>query len=216
MAIERIWKQIDPVPFTVDGTEGGIVTVEDTACFKVKMAVVLKADGTEPKRYEVKRVLSKIQLVLGPERDSIQKRSDISAYTVALNSTIEAPEQERPKIPPADYERAVYEEEPTVAKRVVDVDKYGDIYTFDNPKPVTEAGFSEEDRIKAALLCAPDLVRDMTWQEIDGVRRLVQIVFTSDAVNVEFEAIISLTRDFTYQLVDPFDLVKIEDTLVVT
>ena len=99
MAIERVWKQIKAIPFVADGTEGGIVTVEDTKHFKVKMAVVLKADGIEPRRYEIKRVLSNSQLILGPEKEPIQKRSNISIYTVALNSTIEAPEQERPKIP---------------------------------------------------------------------------------------------------------------------
>jgi hypothetical protein len=133
MAIERVWKQIKAIPFVADGTQGGIVTVEDTKHFKVKMAVVLKADGIEPKRYEIKRVLSNSQLILGPEKEPIQKRSDISIYTVALNSTIEAPEQERPKIPPADYERATYEEEPVVAKRVIPVNRYGELNSPDNP-----------------------------------------------------------------------------------
>ena len=216
MAIERTWKQISAVPFTADGQANGIVTIQDTSCFKVNMAVVINAVGKEPLRLGVKRVIDNKMLIVGPENKSVHSKYDISAYVLGINPTIEAPEQSRPEIPPADYERAVYEEEPTVAKRVVDVNKQGDIYSLDNPKPILPVGFSQDDSIKKAIVCASDLVRDMTWAEIDGVRRVTQIVFTADSVDEFFEVTAVLTRDFTYQTVDPFDLIKIEDTLDVT
>jgi hypothetical protein len=136
MAIERKWGEIAPVAFTADGEDIGKVTVTDTFCFKVKMIVIVKADGKEPKRYQVKRVSNETEMFLGPEQGSLKNRSDLSSYTMAINPTVQAPEQARPEIPPADYERAVYEEEPTVAKRVFNVDKYGHPYTLDNPFPV--------------------------------------------------------------------------------
>jgi hypothetical protein len=87
-------------------------------------------------------------LILGPENKGINTRSDVSAYTTALNATVEASEQNRPSIPPADYERAVYEEEPIVAKRVIGVDRYGELYSEDNPMPTYNAAsklISKED-----------------------------------------------------------------------
>lgn len=100
------------------------------------MFVVVKADTMDEQRFQVKRVISKTQMYLGPEGTPIRKRSDMSTYTLGLNPTVEAPEQERPEIPPADYERASYEEEPTVAKRSFLVDKQGSGYTVKNPFPV--------------------------------------------------------------------------------
>jgi len=133
MAIERFYKRISPVNFTADGQANGIVTIDDTFCFKVKMKVVLEADGKDPLRLEVKRVLSKTQMILGPIDQPIHTRKDISEYVLGINPTVEAPEQERPKIPPSDYERATYEEEPTVAKRVIPVNKYGEPNSPENP-----------------------------------------------------------------------------------
>jgi len=215
MAIEKHYEAISPVFFTADGQNNGIITVEDTFCFKVKMVIVINADGKDPLRQQIKRVLSNTQMILGEEHKSLHNRSDLSSYLLALNPTVKSPEQPRPNIPPADYERAAYEEEPTLAKRSYEVDKYGNPFTLDNPKPVTEAGFSFEDRVKGALMCAPDLERAMTWAEIDGVRRVVKIVYTADSVDTFFAATIDLTRDFTYQTADPFDLINIKDTLVV-
>lgn len=136
MAIERSYTKIDATPFTADGLDIGLVTIADTACYKVKMIVVVKADTMVDQRFEVKRVISDTQMYLGPENTPLRQRIDMSPYVLGLNPTIEAPEQERPHIPPADYERAVYEEEPTVAKRVIPVDKYGKHHTVENPFPV--------------------------------------------------------------------------------
>lgn len=136
MAIERFYSQVDAVSFTADGQDIGLVTVTDTSCFKVKMFVIVKADTMEQQRFQVKRVISKTEMLLGPENTPIRKRSDMSMYTLSLNPTVEAPEQERPEIPPADYERASYEEEPTVAKRSYLVNKQGNGYTTENPFPV--------------------------------------------------------------------------------
>src|SRR5690606_13016080 len=59
-----------------------------------------------------------------------------SGFLVADNSRISAELQDRPAIPPDAYNRAVYDEEPTVALRNVLVDQQGRKYTADNPFPV--------------------------------------------------------------------------------
>ena len=72
---------------------------------------------------------------------------------------------------------------------------------------------SESETLLDKLMCAPDLKRDLTWNEIDGVRRIIEIIFTSLILNAETGKTISLTRTFTYQAADPFDLVTIIDSI---
>jgi len=143
MAIERFYNQIGPVLFTADGAADGTVTLVSTHGFKVKMAVVIKTDTIDEARFEVKRVLSDTQMIIGPEGKPIHSRSDLSLYLLADNAVVTAPFQERPKIPPADYERAVYEEEPVVAKRVFPVDEFGNPYNDENAFPVKVEGIGE-------------------------------------------------------------------------
>lgn len=133
MAIERKWEAIPPRSLAQDGTAEGIVELSDARGFKVKQTVILRATGEPNLTLEVKRFLSPTQFRVGPTNSSLFTCSDISAYTVAKNATIEAQEQSRPSIPDKEFERAVYEEEPTVAKRVLLVDDFGNPYNDDNP-----------------------------------------------------------------------------------
>ena len=48
-------------------------------------------------------------------------------------ATVSAVIQSKSKTPPADHEHAVYEQEPTLAKRVIGVDEWGNFYDEDNP-----------------------------------------------------------------------------------
>lgn len=133
MTTERKFAAIAATPFTADGQTNGTVTIDDTAGFKVKMNVTLKSDTLPEATFEVKRVISETQMLLGPDKSPIHTRSDLSQYTTAINTTIEAPEQDRPTIPIVDLQRAAYSEEPVMAHRVVRVDKYGRIHREDNP-----------------------------------------------------------------------------------
>ncbi len=135
--LEKRFPAVAPQALTSDGTSTGVVTVADTSLFKVKQEVILSAN-TLPNRddVEVKNVLSPTQLVVGPKTGDITSVSNVSAYTVALSAAIFANAQLRPKISSDHFERAVYEEEPTVAKRVILVDKFGQKYETDNPLPV--------------------------------------------------------------------------------
>jgi hypothetical protein len=137
---------VGPFAFIEDGKSNGIVKIEDASCFKVKMTVILTADGKDSLQLEIKRVVDFNTLILGPTGQGIYTRSDLSGYTLNLSPSLKAPEQERKKIPDVDYERAVYEEEPTVAKRSVLVDKLGRSYSENNPFPIKQISDSAKKK----------------------------------------------------------------------
>jgi len=89
--------------------------------------------------------------------------------------------------------------------------------TFTTKKSrVSGIGATEGEVLKNRLLCAPDRDIDLTHTEIDGVRRVTKMVFTSALLDIDTSSTVVLTRDFIFQVVDPYDLTSIEDTLVVT
>lgn len=134
---EKRWPVISPQAFTVDGTTSGIVTIAATTdCFKVKQKIRIKSTAEPTLNLQVNEVLSDTQIRVGPLNKSILCSEDISVYLVADSAIVEAPEQARVSIPATEHERAVYEEEPTVAKRTILVDKFGNLITDTNPLPV--------------------------------------------------------------------------------
>jgi hypothetical protein len=142
MAIERKWLAVVAQPFTADGTQFGVVTVADTAGFKVKQLIFLAKTLGPPLQLQVKRVLSSTKLVVGPpdNKISIQNYADISAFTVLSGASIAAPEQDKNNIPDKDHYTAIYEADPTVADRVILVDQYGNFYSNTNPIPIIFEG----------------------------------------------------------------------------
>lgn len=136
MAYEKLWKLIAPKSFASNGGTDGRVVIADTVHFKVKQLVILKSSSIPQETYQVNRVENSTTLYLGPVNSRIEVRSDLSLFTTADSATIEAIVQPRSKVPEQEVERITYEEEPTVARRVVLVDPYGDFYTLDSPLPV--------------------------------------------------------------------------------
>ena len=139
MAFEKKMAAVPPQPFTADGDIYGTVHLSDTAPFKVKQKVYLKANSLPTLALEVKRVLSSTVLIVGPRDKNIAEFTDIHRYTVILNPIIFADDQVRKSIPEQEVPVVTYEEEPTVAQRVISVDKYGDKYDKVNRFP-TDAG----------------------------------------------------------------------------
>lgn len=134
MNTERRWAGVGPTNFTADGLDTGIITVEDTACYKVKMKVVVFSDTLQETALVINKVLSRTQMKLGPAGGKITDHTDMSTFLLADNAQIRSvADQDRSNIPPADYERAVYSEEPTMAKRVINVNKYGEENSPENP-----------------------------------------------------------------------------------
>lgn len=123
--------------FSTDGGTDGSVSIVDTSFFKVKQHVIVQATGQTNQELEVKRVVSPTSMILGPISGAINTFTDLSAYTVVANALIFANEQRRPTITADNFERAMYEEEPTVAERTVLVDEFGNKYNATNPLPTS-------------------------------------------------------------------------------
>lgn len=137
MSMEKRWNAVPATAFTSNGTIDGIVTVSSTKDFYVKQNVFLRNNlSNAPAQLQIKSVISDTQLIVGLSTTNINTTSDISTYTTAAASTIEAPLQNRPSIPQLEYTRAVYEEEPVVAIRTTAVDPLGEKYSLANPMPV--------------------------------------------------------------------------------
>lgn len=136
MALERKWRQLSPRSFVEDGKANGEVALDDTIYLRVKQIVTIEAIGESTLNLEVKRVISPTRIALGPKDTNINTRIDLSAYTVGKISTLSAAEQDK-KIPSdKDQMKHSYEQEPILARRVINVDPYGDFYTVKNPLPV--------------------------------------------------------------------------------
>lgn len=142
MAYERTWLAVPPQLLTSDGSSLGIVTMADTRGFKVKAIAVLAAVGLPDLRVSINRVLSETQIRVGRVGKPIGDILDVSSYTVSAGAYIYAAEQEKAKLTLEDREYALYDQEPTVAKRSVLVDQLGRYYEQANPLPVQLSGGS--------------------------------------------------------------------------
>ena len=136
MSSERLWPKIGPLSFISNGGTDGQVEVSSTEFFKVKQKVFVKSNTQINQLLEVKAVLSETNLELGPPGSEMKSRTNLTSFLVSDSATIYAEAQNRPAIPPDTYNRAAFEEEPTVAHRVHLVDQLGRRYTESNPVPV--------------------------------------------------------------------------------
>jgi hypothetical protein len=124
--LEKSFPAVSPQLFTANGTANGVITIPDTRLFKVKQHIQITGTGLLTLNLEVKEVASINEMTVGPVNGSILATTDVSAYTTAVAAAVGCPApQKRPTIGADDFERAVYEEEPVVAKRVILVDQYG-------------------------------------------------------------------------------------------
>jgi hypothetical protein len=137
MFIEKKWLRVPPRLLTTDGTSTGVITIDSVRGFYVKQHVAIKGVALPTIKLQIKRILSDNKMLVGPINGKITDYSDVSIYTMAAMSSIEAEEQARNEIPQVDRERAVYAEEPIVATRNVLVDDTGDYYNSDNPMPTS-------------------------------------------------------------------------------
>jgi hypothetical protein len=135
MSLEKRFAAVSAQVFTANGGTNGSISIADTRLFKVKQHVVISATGQINLELEVKKVIGPTSMIVGPITGSINTFTDLSAYTTATTASVFANEQRRPTITADDFERAVYEEEPIVAKRVILVDEFGNKYDTENPLP---------------------------------------------------------------------------------
>jgi hypothetical protein len=132
MAREKRWGVVSTT-LTAQGTFNGVATVTSTLGLHTKAQVVL-SQGASVQTYEVKKVTSLTTVELGPQGGGIDDRIDLTAFTAG--ATLAQKEQPRNSIPDKDIDRATYEEEPAVARRVLAVDPMGVPYSPSNPMPI--------------------------------------------------------------------------------
>ena len=185
MALEKKWLTVTTAPFTANGTAQGIVTMADTAGYKVKGKAFIAATGQQVIELQVQRVISSTQLILGPigSTPEPQNFQNISAYTVAANAVIGFVEQSKNKIKPDDIEQAVYEADPTVALRNVLVDQYGRFYNNDNPLPTVPVGSAADRDWDDLVLTRDSITKDIvtaTYKKNGIVVRTLSFSYDSD------------------------------------
>jgi hypothetical protein len=123
--LEKRFVAVPPQLFTASGTANGVIKVVYSGFFKVKQQIIIKSNSQGPTTdLEIKRITDINTIEIGP-KGKIDSRSDLSMYTTVDNAVIFANEQHRPIIPQEEVIRAVYEEEPVVAYRVIGVDQNG-------------------------------------------------------------------------------------------
>jgi hypothetical protein len=140
MFIEKKLRSIAPRLFAANGSLHGLITLADIRGFSVGQEIILASSSQPELQVKIKRFVSLNSFYVGGLDTKIGDRTDVSAYLVADTAYAYAKEQHRPGITQGEHERAVYMEEPIVAKRVIGVDEYGNFYNTDNPVPVTIDG----------------------------------------------------------------------------
>ncbi len=140
MANERQWDAVPPVSLTSDGTTEGVLQVTDTIGFFFGMQATLKNNASLQLTVYIKRVVNSTTLWVGAAKGGLDHNVDISAFTVATASTIEAGMQNKSTVPMEARLLATYATDPIDAWRVEQVDPYGNPYTGSNPLPVAIEG----------------------------------------------------------------------------
>lgn len=135
MALPLAEKTLYAIPKTKlieDGSQDGILKINDVREFVVGQTIIIVSDTQESCNLTIKRTLGKNTIIVGPLGKSIYDRTDVSKYTINDNATIEALEQSRPLTPEQEIERITYDAGPRVARRVHTVDDYG--YSTNSPE----------------------------------------------------------------------------------
>lgn len=133
---EKKWDAVPNQSILANGGTEGQIVVPDSTLFRVKQKVFLKSDAQQSRELIINGISKTGVLRLGKKGGAITDSEDLSDFLTADNAVIWAERQDRSAITPNDYERAVYDEEPVMAKRVTQVDPMGNKYSVTNPMPV--------------------------------------------------------------------------------
>ena len=133
---EKKWDEILRQPILANGGAEGQIIVSDPTLFKVKQRVFLISNAQQSRELIINRISTTGVLTLGKLGSHIDSFENLSDFLLIDAPQIFALRQVRSSITPNDYERAVYEEEPIMAKRTIAVDAMGNKYSTKNPLPV--------------------------------------------------------------------------------
>lgn len=163
MAIEKSWSKVGPLLLMADGDKEGTVVVPSTANLYVKQKILIITDSVQFVSLEIKSVISKTTIKVGPQIPSMTTYSDLTTVLVAENAYLRADFQTRPGIDLKEHERAVFAEEPIVAKRTILVDRLGDYYDENNPFPVEMTEGAVSPRIANIEITDPNEEQTYTF-----------------------------------------------------
>lgn len=207
----QTWEQKLPTAFTSDGTSKGIVTIGLTYGFYVGMKCTIRSLSQPAKIVQVKKFISRTQLLVGPDDGNINRYSAIDFYTVADGATIEAVEQPVEgvvnTVGSGDIWTTVLEYWPIGAVRTIGVDQAGDYYTPSNPFPVTVVDETVAlytptivNTIAPATpdteftITAPSSVRQFTIKVRDSASKF-KLAYSAGASGIQY---LSISRGATY------------------
>lgn len=125
---EKMWPFILIGPITV--SVNGVVTCTSTKGLRLKQIVTFDKPGIGPKDFEIKRVISTTDFLVGDPSKSIGVISQPTEYNGGLAAINE---QERNTIGDGYVIRNVYESDPVLALRTILVDEFGNFYNTQNP-----------------------------------------------------------------------------------
>lgn len=207
MASERFWLGLPTQLFTSNGGSKGQVSVPTTSGIKVKQKVFVGSNNQDQIQLEVKRVIDNTHIILGPLSADIKATADLSLYLTTFNAYLRIDEQGRPKIYPNEINGYVYEEEPTVAIRIVQVDEFGNKYGSNNPFPVEAELNVEHLQVDIQNPGVPNIENvntdgdEQSYTFPTGTKRFSMKVRGGDAkILISYSAGGTLTKYFTVEM----------------
>jgi len=161
--MEKQWAPAS-TKLTATGTSRGLATVASTAGFYVKQKVALGASSVLNTKYQVQRVLSPTQMIIGPTGENINVGADISAF--GSGTAVNAGQQNRSNVPLQQISRYVYAEEPACALRNLLVDPWGNNFSAGNGLRITEAGKTVVETLRHVYDNSTNKVANGVWSEL--------------------------------------------------
>jgi hypothetical protein len=199
--LEGKWDAVPATLFTANGDAFGKVQVADTAGFRIKMVVGITSSNLPPLALQVKRVLSSTTMILGAVDQKVNQwqQVNLTAYGVANAAAVGSEQQNKNNIPTDDHYRAVYESDPVVADRVIQVDKYGNYYDANNPYPIS---FDGTVSVGDVSIVDPN-TKDPLKVNADGsINVIVESVPSTNSTTVStYNEVVAVAANATVQLV---------------
>lgn len=202
MALEKRLLAIAPVLLTANGTSLGLVTVADTLNFKDKQAVFLQSNTVAATAYQIKRVLSNTQFIVGPLDNNLNPNNycNISQFLTSESATVGAPEQDKSALPKeTDHYFAIYESSPVNADRIIPVDPYGNLIGQDNPLPVSFDGTISVGQVEIKGSPSGDLLNVNSDGSINV--NVVETPITGQTVKSIYNQVLNVVSGVSTQLI---------------
>jgi hypothetical protein len=116
-----------------DGTASGLIRVANIANFR-NLSKVQISSSTQPTiTYQIKSIFYPDYIRLGPVDNNLHSYTNVSNYITLDLAKLTQEEQTRPQTNISQIARYIYEEEPVIADRVIQVNEKGRLNNRQNP-----------------------------------------------------------------------------------